>query len=225
MAYRLDVKEKARELRMRGYSLKEISDFLKIAKSTASDWLSSIDLSLHAQERLKKKRILGQYKTILLKRKLKNIQKKFDETKARKVIKDINFSKNYIKVCCALIWWCEGNKNSSYARFTNSDASLIQNYLSLLRKGFSIDESKFRALIHLHSYHNEKVQIKFWSEVTKIPLNQFYKSYQKQNSGKRKHKDYPGCIAISYYDVKIAKELEAIYNAFTLNELGAFVNG
>jgi len=47
-------------------------------------------------------------------------------------------------------------------------------------------------------------------------LSQFQKSFQKQNSGKRKHEDYQGCIAVTYYDAKIAKELEAIYNAFTI---------
>ncbi len=33
--------------------------------------------------------------------------------------------------------------------------------------------------------------------------------------GTRTKVGYPGCIAISYYDAKIAKELDALYNAFT----------
>ncbi len=215
MAYRIEDKEKAIALRKQGYSLKEISEHLKIAKSTASVWLSSINLSVSAQKRLAKKQILGQYKTVLLKRELKNLRIKADEAKAYRIIRNLSFSQGYIKLCCALMWWCEGNKNSSFLRFTSSDVTLIKNYLSLLRKGFALDESKFRVLVHLHTYHNDDTQKKFWSQVTKIPLSQFNKSFQKKNTGKRTKENYPGCIALTYYDAKIAKELEALYNEFT----------
>lgn len=219
-----EVKEKAISLRRRGFSLKEISEKLSISKGTASVWLSRISLSPRAQERLKNKQILGQYKTVLLKRKLKNLQKKTYRQVALKVLKQTHFSKDIAKLCCALLWWCEGNKDDSLVRFTSSDATLVRNFLSLLRTSFEIDEGKFRVLIHLHSYHNDHQQKMFWSKVTGIPLHQFHKSYQKSNTGKRIHKDYQGCIAISYYDAKLAKELEAIYNAFT-SLRGAFVNG
>lgn len=215
MAYQIGIKERAITLRRRGYSLKEISELLKIAKSTASVWLANIALSTNAQKRLAQKQILGQYKTVLLKRRQKNLLRKANEAKAYEVIKNIPFSKEYIKLCCALMWWCEGNKNSSFLRLTSSDVTLIRNFLSLLRKGFMLDESKFRALVHLHAYHNDYKQKRFWSQVTEIPLGQFHKSFQKNNSGKRTKENYPGCIAVTYYDARIAKELEALYNVFT----------
>lgn len=215
MSYSNELKEKAIQLRKKGYSLKEISAILKIAKSTTSVWLNGIILSSSAQKRLKQKQILGQYKTTLLKRKAKELQKQKHEQNAINLFNKISLSKEIAKMCCALLWWCEGNKDDSMVRFTNSDSSLIQNYLSLLRMGFDIDESKLRVLVHLHSYHNEQVQKKFWSSITNIPLTQFHKSYQKENTRKRIHKNYQGCIAITYYDAKIAKELEAIYNIFT----------
>ena len=215
MAYRIEIKERAIELRKRGHSLKEIAERLKIAKSTASVWLANITLTISAQNRLAKKQILGQYKTVLLKRKQKELLRIANEAKAYDVIKNILLSKDYIKLCCALMWWCEGNKNSSFLRFTSSDVTLIRNFLSLLRDGFILDESKFRALVHLHAYHNDDVQKRFWSQVTKIPLSQFNKSFQKKNTGNRTKENYSGCIAVTYYDVRIAKELEALYNEFT----------
>lgn len=119
------------------------------------------------------------------------------------------------KLLCALIWWCEGNKNETFVRFTNSDPTLIHIFLYTLRKGFHLDEGKFRALVHIHKYHNDERQKLYWSSITKIPLSQFYNSYKKSSTGKRKHIGYQGCIAISYYDSKIANELEAVYNTFT----------
>lgn len=215
MAYLIRIKEKAITLRKRGYSLKEVSEHLNIAKSTASAWLSSINLSISAQKKLAKKQILGQYKTVLLKRKQKDLRRKAEEAKAHKIVKNLSLSKEYVKLCCSLMWWCEGNKNSSFLRFTSSDATLIKNYLSLLRKGFMLDESKFRVLVHLHAYHNDYKQKMFWSQITEIPLSQFHKSFQKKNTGKRTKENYPGCIALTYYDARIAKELEALYNEFT----------
>lgn len=223
MAYHLTIKTKAIALRKKGFSLKEIAEKLNIAKSTASTWLSSINLSISAQKRLANKQILGQYKTVLLKRRLREKQEKALEKIAFELLKKIFLSKELAKLCCALLWWCEGNKDTSMIRFTSSDPTLIKNFLFLLRSGFNIDRSKFRALLHLHAYHNEIKQKNFWSRIAKIPLKQFHKSYHKLNTGKRIQNAYPGCIAISYYDAKIAKELKAIYNAFS--NLGAFVNG
>lgn len=212
--YSIQIRSQAINLRKRGLSLKEVAEKLKISKSTASEWLSSLELSASAQKRLAGKQILGRYKVIVIKRKLKAEQKKILDKKAYELLNRTSFSRELNKLCCALLWWCEGNKDDSMVRFTSSDTTLIKNFLFLLRSGWRIEESKFRALVHLHSYHNEVAQKKFWSNVTNIPLSQFNRSYQKLNTGKRLHKDYPGCIAISYYDARIAKELYALYNAF-----------
>lgn len=215
MAHHSQTKDEAIRLRKNGFSLKEISSQLHIAKSTASAWLSLIELSPLAQSKLAKKQILGQYKTVLLKRKQKIDQQQIGIKKAQTMLNNTTLNQDLSKLCCALMWWCEGNKNSSFLRFTSSDVTLITNFLSLLRSSFVLDESKLRVLMHLHAYHNEAQQKKYWSNITKISEKQFHKSFQKENTGKRVKENYPGCIAVTYYDVKIAKELEAIYNAFT----------
>jgi orotate phosphoribosyltransferase-like protein len=53
-----ETKEKAIKLRKNGYSLKEISEKLNIAKSTASVWLRNIKLTQKAKKRLKKRKLL-----------------------------------------------------------------------------------------------------------------------------------------------------------------------
>lgn len=217
MSYPVQIKTRAINLRRKGFSLTEIAEKLPVSKSTLSEWLSSIELSSSAQKRLADKQILGQYKSVLLKRKLTEKHKKLYQEAALIDIKKIFFGKELQKLCCALLWWCEGNKDTSMVRFTSSDRTLIANYLNVLRSGFVIDESKFRALVHIHAYHNDKKQKKYWSKITKIPLEQFNASFQKLNTGKRTKAGYPGCVAISYYDAKIAKELEALYNAFTIH--------
>lgn len=216
----VDLKSQALLLRTRGASLQEIASQLNIAKSTASIWLRGVSLSLEAKQRLINKEILGRKNAIKIKKE-KAIQKKLITTeKAIAVLKTLSITPEIHKICCALMWWCEGNKNETFVRFTSSDPTLIQNFLFLFRSSFQLNEAKFRALVHLHTYHNETMQKEFWSKTTKIPVSQFYKSYQKTNTGIRKKENYAGCIAISYYDSQIAKELEAIYNAFTFLTIG-----
>lgn len=214
MSYPIDLKEKATQLRKKGYSIKEISKKFKIAQSTSSLWLSNIELPFQAQERLRKKKILGQYKAVLVKRKKRELDRNKLLKEVALMLSKLKESRELYKLYCSLLYWCEGNKDGAFVRFTSSDPTLIKLFISLLRKGFKVDEAKFRGLIHLHSYHDETKQKLFWSAITEIPLYQFNRSYRKPNTGKRKQENYPGCIAISYYDSKVAKELKAIYNIF-----------
>jgi hypothetical protein len=220
MSYPVETKEKAEKLRTRGYSLSEISHILKIYKSTASVWLKDIELNQKAQKRLEKRHILGQYKamqTVKIKRDL--IKNKIDEISVHS-IKNIKLNKELYKLLCSFLFWTEGGKSTdSYVFFTNSDPKMVATFVKLIRNSYELDESKFRALVHIHKYHDEKEIKNFWSKITDFPLAQFSKSYQKPNTGKRIRDNYMGTIRIRYYDYKIALELRSLYNTF-VREIG-----
>lgn len=213
-----ELKEKAVGLRMNGLSIKEVSEELHVSKSTASLWLRNLKLNDEAKEKLAQKRLLRYYKTVLRWQEKSFQEEKQYNSKADSIIKQVNQNIYHIKLFCALLYWCEGSKGSkSDLRFTNSDPLLIKTFVTLFRKSFSVNESKFRILMHLHEYHDEAIQKKFWSNVTKIPKNKFQKTYLKKNSGKRIREGYQGCISIKYYDSKIFKEIKAIYSSFCKN--------
>lgn len=210
------LKEKATDLRSRGYSIKEIAKKLSISPSTSSLWLRGISLDDSAKKRLEERQMLSYYKTSekWKQKRLERDRKYY--IRATTVLQNTRKDMSHLKLYCALLFWCEGGKTEkTFLRFINSDPVLIKTFLTLLRKSFSIDESKLRALLHLHDYHNEKAQKDFWSRITKIDKKQFHKSYQKPHSGKRINKDYQGCVAITYYDVKIMREIKAIYAVFS----------
>ena len=78
-------------------------------------------------------------------------------------------SKVLYKLLASFLLWTEGSKSArSYISFINSDPLMIRTFLTLLRKSFSLNESKFRALMHLHEYHKEQQQMIFWSKVANI---------------------------------------------------------
>ena len=209
---------KAQELRKRGFSLKEISDSLKISKSTASLWSRDIQLSKKAAKRLSAKVTHGQL--ISARQRIARtdaIRQEYFE-KGIETVRTVareRRDKMISKIFCALLYWCEGGKHDDRCiQFTNSDPKLIRVFVNLFRKSFPVDESKFRILLHLHEYHSLPTQIKFWQAITSIPASQFSKPYLKPHSGKRMKLDYPGCVNIRYYDANIARELLGVGKAF-----------
>ncbi|MCG2692434.1 hypothetical protein L6272_06490 [Microgenomates group bacterium] len=220
MSYSLKIKQRSINLRKKGFSIKEIAKKLKIANSTSSMWLGNIQLNAVAKQRLKKRQLLHYYKMSQHWQQKRINQLEIAKKQARIIVDSISLSTSNLKFLCSFLFWAEGAKNFQQIKFINSDPNMIKVFLFLLRKSFPIDEKKFRALIHIHEYHNEKSLKKYWSEITKIPQKQFYKSYLKPHTKKRKRLNYKGSINISYYDAKLARELYAIYNTLTDKILG-----
>lgn len=220
MAYSQKVKSQAEKMRKLGHSIKEIAQKMNIAQSTASLWLKDVSLNSKAQDRLAKRHQLGQYKAMLTRKRKKEImiQKTYD--RSLKYINSLEASKTLNKLFCSLLFWAEGAKEDQRVMFINSDPKMISTFLKLFRSSFPVSEDKFRVLMHLHEYHNEKELRKYWSKVSKIPQSQFTKSYKKPHTKTRKRPNYKGCVRITYHDASFARELHSIYNMFA-KSLGA----
>lgn len=207
------IKTKALILYIRGFSYEQISDKLGIAKSTLYYWiLRSLDEETRntLKKSNNKRALIKAYEAVKKKRK-----RLVYETKRAAKCSATSFSldKNTSKILCSLLLWAEGEKNTKCVRFTNSDPKMIRTFLKLFRTGWHLDEAKLRVTLHLHKYHNELVQVGFWSSVTGIPVTQFNKSWVKQSTGTRKKVGYGGCARISYCSNNIALELKETYNA------------
>jgi len=214
VAYPIEVKEKAINLRKRGYSIKEIAKILSIGKATSSDWLRNIPLQSTAINRLKQRRIYGQEKArqIALHKREKRESKRIDN--ARKIIAKIPKNSDIYTLIAALLFWTEGSKDlKTSLRFTNSDPKMVKLFITSLKESQDFAWHKLKAKLHLHSYHDSATQIKFWSEITGIPGENFLKPYLKPNTAIRKRDNYPGCIAIYYYDNNLNRRLSALYKA------------
>lgn len=208
-------RQKAITLRKEGYSLNEIRERVSASKSSISLWVRNVYLSKDAQSRIEKRMTNGQIASRLSKRYQTSLREQQAVKIAQKTIKGLHFGKEYKKILTALVYYCEGTKDVRRGlMFTNSDPGLVASFMSLLRQSFSLDERKFRACVHLHSYHIKNKQLKFWSKTSNIPVQQFIKPYQKKNSGLYKKDGYQGCISIRYGDVRIARELKALAIGF-----------
>ncbi len=210
-----DLQIRAKKFRKQGYSIKELKEILGVSKSTISVWIKNVHLSEKAQSRLRNNYTKGQLasqKTIKEKTEQKNLEA---DNFAINNLKRIDFSSEINLLLCAVLYQCEGSKSIKDAvTFTNSDPDLIKTFVSLLRNSFNLDEKRFRVLMHLHKYHNEKIQKDFWSKITKIPKKQFNKSYLKPSNEKYKKEGYQGCIQVRYRDVIIGRKLQAVAKMF-----------
>ena len=208
-----ELKEKAKILRVQGYSFREISESLLISKSTASLWTRNQKMSSQGKKRFNNLIIsssLKASKNIFDKREkyLKELENNCDVLKNKKRLTKIE-----AKMFLALLYWCEGSKTERLVNFTNSDPDMISVYLELLRKAFTIKEEKLYAWLHLHDYHDRKESISFWSKITGIDKKLIH-VYNKKNTGLRKKEDYKGCISVRYGDYKIFDELMLIIKRF-----------
>jgi hypothetical protein len=200
------IKHQALQLRANGYSMSEISKKLGIAQSTASLWTRNVFLDKKAKIRLNNISIVARQKSIISRKKKnealwQNIAMRCPVLKNNK-----DYNINECKIFLALLYWAEGEKTGNKFAFINSDPNMIKLYLSLLRKSFKINESRFKVWLHLHKYHDKTKLISFWSHVTGICKNQF-SVYNKTHAGNNKKKDYQGCLSIRYQDSRILKEI------------------
>lgn len=176
-----------------------------------------------ALKRLEKRKQIGRENLINLRSQQRLELLRLHEENAQKVVSKIKFDLGLYKVLGSVLFATEGGKFSdSLVVFINSDPRTIATFIRILREAFNADPKKFRALVHIHEYHNEGEIKEYWSKITGIPESQFYKSYLKPHTKKRIRKGYMGTISVRYYDYQVALELRWIYNILT-SKIGGVV--
>ena len=176
---KLEAKRQSLILREKGHSLKEISQLLKVSKSSVSAWVRDVVLSDKAKKILLTKITNGQFLGAQKRKEYGDSKNKQLKEDAQKEFSLMNSGLNG-KIICAMIYWCEGAKAyKSGIAFTNSDPDLTRLFIDLLIKHFSVKKEKILARLHLHEYHDPQTQHLFWSKAIGIPLNQFQKFYLK----------------------------------------------
>jgi hypothetical protein len=131
-------------------------------------------------------------------------------------------TKRELELVGAVLYKCEGarlrkdkrhpNANTFHYQidFVNSEPFLIRLWLEFLRKILKIKEEKLRVSLHIYDDLDKNKLIKFWSSLTRVPRNQFYKN-------KTYHADNPkyppnpfGTCKIRYIDKKTCLKLNEI---------------
>ncbi|PIS42822.1 MAG: hypothetical protein COT24_01690 [Candidatus Kerfeldbacteria bacterium CG08_land_8_20_14_0_20_40_16] len=185
-------------------------------KSTISNWCKGIKppafytkkIESINQENLKKAReIAVQVNRIRREKYLANLRTK-NLYLINKITKDVS------KIALAVLFLGEGSKSvKGTVIFGNSDPAIIQLFLGLLRKCYKIDESKFRCTVQCRADQDTVKLEQYWSKITRISLNQFYKARIDPRTVNRPtlKLDYKGVCRIDYFSADVYNELKVIY--------------
>ncbi|MDO8443418.1 MAG: hypothetical protein Q7S78_00205 [Candidatus Azambacteria bacterium] len=187
---RLKEKLEARRLRSLGHSFNEIHKKLGVAKSSVSLWVGNIRLTPEQKLELSQK---GIQKGIIEQRRTTRLR---NESAKRQIIIDAatkeikNLSERELWLIGIMLYWAEGGKTQrGLVRFSNSDPEMIRIIMTFFRRICNVPEEKFRGYIHIHPHLDYKKAEEYWSGVSGIPLNKFFKTYRKMNPSSKNKKD------------------------------------
>ena len=183
-------KIKARKLRSEGWSINQIKDKLMVAKSSVSLWVRDIELTTAQKNCLSAN---GQMKEVVERRRATRL---IMESAKRQIIIDSakneikNISVNELRLIGIALYWAEGGKTvRGLVRFSNSDFLMIKVIMRFFREICKVPEHKFRGYIHTHSHLDYKRGELYWSEISGIPLKQFFKTYRRPSVASENKKD------------------------------------
>jgi hypothetical protein len=175
-------KNKVLQLRKKGNSINEISQKLNVPKSTVSVWCRNIQLTPEQIERLTKKQESGSYKGRM--KFLERIRKERIKEVAllrRRGIKEIGkLNKRDLFIAGVVMYWSEGYTylGGDQVGFTNSDPKMILFILKWLEKICGVSKDNMSLQVKINQIHKNRIKEveHYWSNITKIPLNQFNKT-------------------------------------------------
>lgn len=173
------IQYKAKSMRLSGTSIGEISQQLKISKSTISFWCKDIELKDSAIEKIKvkgrEKSIKGLLRYSELKRK-DRVERHAEQKKEGATLIGKLVDRDLLMTGFGL-YWGEGYKGGGELGFTNSNPKMIVFYLKWLKIfGIPTSDLIFRLTINNLFKPNQKELEKFWVELLQVKKAQFSKT-------------------------------------------------
>jgi hypothetical protein len=189
-------REKARALRKQGKSINQIVAEAGLSKASVSVWVRDIVLTKSQKSKITER---GRSVESVEKRRLSRLSNEYKKTRAVIDIAKLDITSisiKELKIIGAMIYLGEGGKTHGKACVANSDPLVIKMMMKFFREVCHVPEKKFYG--HIHTFDNADVEKteKYWSQITKIPRKQFYKTYIKQSTAslhKRKTLPYGTC--------------------------------
>jgi hypothetical protein len=98
-----------------------------------------------------------------------------------------------------MAYWAEGSKTvGSIVKFTNTGPDLVLLMVRWLKEVCDVPANRLRCHLRLHPGEDIQETERYWSELSEIPLTQFYRSTLKVSGsgGKSKRKLRRGIVSI-----------------------------
>ncbi|MFF4960407.1 hypothetical protein ACFY2Z_25720 [Streptomyces sp. NPDC001222] len=195
-----DLRARARELRLEGWTYDRIEAELGCSRSSVSLWVRDLPRP--------EPRFTPEEQQTLMREDLARRRAAEDEERKRirlAAVGDIGeLTDRELFVAGVALYWAEGSKSKPYDRrervvFVNSDPGVIRTYLAWLDL-LEVDRERlgFRVLIH-ESADVEAAQ-RYWADIADVDVSVFAKPTLKKHNPKTVRKniadDYHGCLVV-----------------------------
>ncbi len=201
-----DLKEKAIELRRKGFTYSEILKVVPVAKSTISLWLREVGLSVPQKQRITEKRIAARLRAVevIVNNKIERIRYIKDNARldVPKLVKDPFWLTGVI------LYWGEGSKERntpSSVQISNMDLNIHKIFIAWARKYLEILDDQLSYALYIHPTGNVELAKKYWSTGLNFDTERL-KIYYKRHNPKTKRTN----VGINYYGVLKVTVLKSI---------------
>lgn len=186
---KVEAKQQAIKLRKQGVAMGDIARKLDVSKSSVSVWVRDVKLS---QKQLKQLNANGHSVAAIEKRRisrLRNLKNKRNKITEEAVKEAKKLQESPLWCIAVSMYWGEGGKTQNMVRIANSDPDVIRLMMKFFREYCKIPEEKFRGHIHTFAHCDAKEAEKYWSSISGLSRNKFYKTYKKQSSASLKKRE------------------------------------
>lgn len=200
MKSRLKEKQEAIALRKKGLSYKEIMEQVSVSKSSLSGWFKHLELTDEETAVLNKMALEnadnGRARATVSNRERRQSREEMAYLRAEELFEGYKNDQNFILGIG--LYWAEGGKRTSAFQFMNSDPEMIRFMIFWTKHYLMIDTENMTLKVHTHEDFKHEKYEDFWSNITKIPLDQFRKTAYKPNRHGiyKKNPAYKGCVRL-----------------------------
>ncbi|MFG2791297.1 hypothetical protein [Streptomyces sp. NPDC048419] len=195
-----DLRDRARELRLQGWTYDQIQVELGCSKSSISLWVR--DLPKPERERSPEEAAAIARRGWEAKLRIRDEERRQTKEAAEQAIGDLTPRELFL--VGVGLYWAEGGKDKPYDRresvvFVNSDPSMIQVYLAWLGL-LGIEPERLRFNVMIHENADVAAAEKYWAELVGADQSAFNKTTLKRHNPRTVRKNvgdsYRGCLVV-----------------------------
>jgi hypothetical protein len=213
-----EAKEKARELRRAGHSVKEICRLLGVAKSSVSVWVRDIPLTEEQKAELKRRhrfytaQVNGGHTNAAKYRELRRQYQEEGRAKARE--------QEPLHIAGCMLYWGEGAKARNVLRLSNSDCDLIEFFVRFLRESLLIEDTAIAIRIYCYlgnGFTKEEIE-QYWLNALNLPRESLRKTVinaQPRSSQQKGRKLAYGVCIVDIYNTRIVQHVLGAIQEYT----------
>ncbi|MDG5802004.1 hypothetical protein P9869_04920 [Streptomyces ossamyceticus] len=195
-----DLKAKARELRLKGWTYDQIQLELGCSRSSISLWVRDLP-------RPERKRTYEESAAIARRGWEAKLRIREEERQARKATAHSqigSLTDRELFLVGVGLYWAEGSKSKPYARrecvtFVNSDPDVIALYMAWLDL-LGVERERMRFRVMIHETADVDAAERFWAALAQVDVGTFGKATMKKHNPKTMRKNvgdtYKGCLVI-----------------------------